>query len=281
MRFNGSAVQIQHGIQYQFTFTCNFDFHSFPFDTQECGMLVYLKHTFGCNPRWDTGPGRVQVHGKSTTLSMYSISPARYIIAEDGKQVIVKLLFIRRSAAFVTTTFLPCILLCLLAHMTLTHFKLENFNDRIMVTLSLLIVLASLFSQLSSTLPSSPVSKLVDYFFLYCILRVSLIFILHSFIEVSRRSTRDTEEEAEAIIKGDDPTLGIKMKLAWVSGAGMDTKEPPKRSINIPRIINNVGCVAVLVLDVIIAVLLSFTVVSDYSEKNNSFQSCNITVPEE
>ncbi|XP_063888524.1 uncharacterized protein LOC135115557 [Scylla paramamosain] len=275
MVFNGSKVEIQNRIQYQFTFSCSFDFVFFPFDIQKCWMKVRLRDTSGCRPLWDTNQGRVMVMSKGSTLSMYNISKARYEITDDGRYVIVHLLFTRKFESYVMTTFLPCIILCLLAHTTLTHFKIENFNDRIMVTLSLLIVLASLFSQLSSTLPNSPSAKLVDYFFLYCIGRVGLIFLLHTFIEVSRRSMADTKEEPTSVIKGIDPTLGIKMKLAWVSED--DAKDPPKQRINIPKTISYVGAVAVLVMDVVMVVLLLFKTLNDHSEKCNRFKAMNIT----
>ncbi|XP_045106233.1 uncharacterized protein LOC123501463 [Portunus trituberculatus] len=277
MVFNGSDVEINNKIQYQFTFSCTFDFVFFPFDIQQCWMKVCLRKTYACCPRWDTSEGGVKVTGNESTLSMYNISKARYDISGEGRCMTVHLLFTRKFESYVMTTFFPCIILCFLAHATLTHFRIENFNDRIMVTLSLLIVLASLFSQLSSTLPNSPSAKLIDYFFLYCIGRVSLIFLLHTFIEVSRRSTADTEEEPTSVIKGLDPTLGIKMKLAWVSGENVTTKEPPKRRINIPRTLSYVGAVAVLVMDVVMAVFFLFKTIDDHNKKSNHFHALNVT----
>lgn len=280
MRYNGSDVEIQHTIQYQFTFSCEYDFHAFPFDTQECKMEFALVPSLGCNPRWDTQSRGVQVYGEGSTLSMYSISPARYHLRGGGAVVVLRLLFTHKFAAYLMTTFFPCIILCLLAHVTLTHFQLTDFNDRIMVTLSLLIVLASLFSQLSSTLPSSPVSKLVDHFFFYCIVRVSLIFLIHSSIELSLRSSRKAEDAKDtgAVIHSDDPTLGIHMKLAWMSEPAGETKEPPKKGLNKPAMINKAACVLLLVLDVVVAALLSNMAISSHREKYNRFQACNSTL---
>lgn len=280
LRYNGSGVQITYSLRYQFTFSCEYDFRSFPFDTQGCGISIKLQQSLGCDPHWDTKAGGVQVYGEISRLSMYSLSPTRYRLGTDGQDLVLCFLFEHKFASYVFTTFIPCIILCGLAHVTLTHFQLTDFNDRIMVTLSLLIVLASLFSQMSSTFPSSPDSKLVDHFFLYCITRVSLIFLLHSFIEVSiclARKNKEKEEGEGAAIHGDNTVLGIKMKLAWVSEPAGDN-EPPKKGLNKPAIINRVGCVMLLVLDVVVTAVSAILITIYYYEKYNSYQACNATV---
>ena len=57
-----------------------------------------------------------------------------------------------------------------------------SFRDRIMVTLSSLIVLAALFSQMSSTLPDSPAPKAIEVFFFYYIARLSYVFACHTIL---------------------------------------------------------------------------------------------------
>ena len=48
-----------------------------------------------------------------------------------------------------------------------------------MVDLSCLIVIAALFSQITTTIPPSANPKAIDYFFFYQILKLSLVFIHH------------------------------------------------------------------------------------------------------
>ena len=69
------------------------------------------------------------------------------------------------------------------------------FRDRIMVTLSCLIVLASLFSQLSSNLPDSPEPKAIEVFFFFYILRLSYDFWTHTIIAWLRIYRREKEEK--------------------------------------------------------------------------------------
>ena len=48
-----------------------------------------------------------------------------------------------------------------------------------MVDLSCLIVIAALFSQISTTIPASANPKAIDYFFFYLILKLSVVFLHH------------------------------------------------------------------------------------------------------
>lgn len=154
-------------------------------------MRMRLLGPSGCRPVWKTSPGGIQVRGNSSTISMYDISELRFIHDSSKSQVDLKLLFYRRFEAYLLTTFVPCVVLYLLSQLTLTHFRLESFTDRITVTLSLLIVIASLFSQVTASFPSSPVPKFVDCFFLFCIMRVSIVFLLHSTVDVIMRGKSD------------------------------------------------------------------------------------------
>lgn len=191
MLHEGHLVTISRNFQYMFTFSCVYDLFHFPFDTQDCSMRMRLLGPSGCRPVWKTSPGGIQVRGNSSTISMYDISELRFTHDSSKSQVDLKLLFYRRFEAYLLTTFVPCVVLYLLSQLTLTHFRLENFTDRITVTLSLLIVIASLFSQVTASFPSSPVPKFVDCFFLFCIMRVSIVFLLHSTVDVIMRGKSD------------------------------------------------------------------------------------------
>ena len=59
---------------------------------------------------------------------------------------------------------------------------LFHHRDRIMVTLSCLIVVASLFSQTTSSMPASASPKVMDIFFLYYIIQLFFICLHHSIV---------------------------------------------------------------------------------------------------
>ena len=61
-------------------------------------------------------------------------------------------------------------------------------SDRIMVTVICLIVMASLFSQITSTMPSSTETKAVDLFFFYFIIKLFTMCFFHTMLYLINRS---------------------------------------------------------------------------------------------
>lgn len=206
---------------------------------------------YSCPLVWDKS--NIYIDGNASYISTYYINPVRYVHdPSDGGRITIKLLFTRRFDAYLLTTFLPCVLLCVLSELTLVYFDLDAFTDRITITLSLLIVLASLFAQVATSMPDSPSPKLVDIFFFYCILRVSLVFLLHSAIDKRKRDLERKEGEgtSDDVVMLKD--LDLKMNIAWSQTSKSESKEKA-----IARI-NNTGLVGLLLLD--FAAVISFVV---------------------
>ncbi|KAG7165243.1 Gamma-aminobutyric acid receptor subunit rho-1-like 3, partial [Homarus americanus] len=222
----------------------------------------------GCIPHWNVDNQKIFAVGEDSTISMYGVSHIRFFYNKSSKYKDVmnlRLLFFRRYEAYLLTTFVPCIILYLLSELTLTHFRLDDFTDRITVTLSLLIVIASLFSQVTSSLPSSPAPKFVDWFFFYCILRVSFIFFLHSIIG-KRIRARQAPKEA--------PLSKLGKKAAW----DQEAKNPNKKwRFNVPEIINNAGITVISLTDIVALCLFVSWVVYDKRDKTERFHALNVT----
>ncbi|XP_069974704.1 uncharacterized protein [Penaeus vannamei] len=240
---NGTEALLRRTIKYLFKFSCDYEYQLFPFDIQECDIVINLpSQTYSCPLAWD--PARIAVFGNSSTISTYHVDPVRYVFdPEKGGTVKLKLLFTRKFDAYLLTTFLPCVLLCVLSELTLFYFDLDAFTDRIAITLSLLIVLASLFAQVATSMPASPSPKLVDIFFFYCILRVSLVFLLHSAIDRKKRDLERKEKEGssdDVVVLKD---LDIKMNIAWSQPSKSEEKAKTT------SFINNMGLVVLMVLD--------------------------------
>ena len=74
----------------------------------------------------------------------------------------------------------------MISEITVILFPLKDFTNRITVTLSLLIVVASLFAQVSSGFPNAAQPKVIELFFFYCILKLFSVFLLHSIVRENR-----------------------------------------------------------------------------------------------
>lgn len=104
----------------------------------------------------------------------------------NGTSLRVGLVFARQYGGFVVTTFIPIVLLILIAFLTF-FFERDDFTNRVMVTLSVFIVLASLFSHVSGNLPNTSYIKCIDIFFLCSMFLISLVFACHVSLSLLQR----------------------------------------------------------------------------------------------
>lgn len=269
--YHGTEVPIHRSIKYLFTFTCEYNLYAFPFDMQECSIQLTLSSSPGCRPFWSIEEEGILVEGNDTSVSMYEISHIRFQYNKSSRynnEVSVKMLFTRKFIGYLLTTFLPCAILYTLSEFTLILFRLDGFTDRITVTLSLLIVIASLFSQVTSNVPSSPTPKAVDIFFFYCIMRVSFVFFLHSLIDQKVRSRERGKEEILALTQ--DPGK----KAAWMQ---KPRKGCWKSDYNVPKIINNCGMTFLVITDIFLYGLMIGWIAADHNDKYGRFLNLNMS----
>ena len=209
--------------------------------------------------------------GNGESFSMYTVSEVRYQhdMSTVSQWVEINILLTRRFESYLLTTFVPCIILVILGQVTLTHFGLDDFQDRITVTLSLLIVVASLFSQVVSGLPNSPVPKIVEIFFFYCVLRLAYVFVQHSLVESHLRRKKNTAE---------DKVLELNKKIfAWIADDKVEEKDPKPKQPFLIKIFNHFGLIIGLVLDIIVVTSIVYVIWCDAKSKENWFLSLNRT----
>ena len=80
----------------------------------------------------------------------------------------------------VIETFFPTILLWTLAYFTL-FIKSNDFNERIMVSVTVLLVLAALLAPIKNTIPSTSYFKFIDLWLLWYTIYIFSIAIFHEF----------------------------------------------------------------------------------------------------
>nr|XP_027210128.1 glycine receptor subunit alpha-3-like [Penaeus vannamei] len=90
---------------------------------------------------------------------------------------------------YVSSTYIPTFLLIFIGMLTF-FFPLDDFNDRIMVSLTSLLVLAALFTQVSASIPKTSYLKLVDVWFIFCICIVFSVVATLTAINYFKRSPK-------------------------------------------------------------------------------------------
>lgn len=260
---SGEDVIIHYKTKYKYTFTCVYDFSSYPFDIQDCPMKFSLQETIGgsCQPLW--GENNIQIYSKEETISMYDVHVLRYDIQTTINSTMqshftVYMLLERVYNSYLLTTFIPCIVLCILGSITMIAFRPDNFTDRVTVTISLLIVVASLFSQVVSTLPSSPASKCVEIFFFYVTVRLAYVFLMHTLVDRVLAKSNNSEKNNLVSTSEELENNNGSWVAPNVSKDG-GSNDILRRAIKI----NKIGWILGFVADAFFSIELAFYVLQD------------------
>ncbi|XP_042894047.1 uncharacterized protein LOC122267911 [Penaeus japonicus] len=163
-------------------FTCNMDLRMFPFDTQHCQMHLRIASTRENFLRWKQL--EVVYEGEVTT-SEYVIGRMTidHKSTNNYSVAVVGFVFSRQYSYYMTSAFLPSIMLMLVGYASL-FCKRENRDLRVMMSLTTLLVLYSLYQQVEADLPSTSYTKAIDVWFFFAISFIFTQVILHVAIDV-------------------------------------------------------------------------------------------------
>ena len=75
------------------------------------------------------------------------------------------------------------------------YYKWFDFQNRIMVTLTSLLVMTTLFAQLTATLPKTSYIKMLDIWFLFSMVFCFFIIFIHTMVEFSHKYGLPDEEK--------------------------------------------------------------------------------------
>ena len=92
---------------------------------------------------------------------------------------------------YLANSYLPSFLLVVICYSTF-YFRLEDFNERIMVSITAMLVLVALFQQTSSTILKTTYLKLIDVWYMVCIVVDFVMVILLVVIDFIRHYEENT-----------------------------------------------------------------------------------------
>lgn len=165
--------------------SCFMNLVAYPFDEQDCEFTFRLtdtpRHLLALYP----GPAGVSYTGPESireysfrNIVMYKNDKGNY----SGQAI--KITLANLSSYHVTVSFIPTLVMVLICYFTL-YFDLDDFQDRIMVSLTALLVLATLFTQITENTPKTAYLQLLDIWFVssifFAFLVVSLLVLINHY----------------------------------------------------------------------------------------------------
>lgn len=194
--YNGYENYLRISRKYTITFSCNFNFFYYPFNTNYCSMIFQVKrNTDAYVALLKYGDGINYDH--NDRLSEYDIG--RILVKKlstrepySGLEVVIQMKHLYASQ--ILTIFIPSTIINLITYTTF-FFKWYDFTNRVMVSLTSLLVLMTLFSQVADTLPKTSYFKLVDIWFFVSILYTFIIILVHTIVESFHKYDMEIKEE--------------------------------------------------------------------------------------
>ncbi|KAF2356090.1 Neurotransmitter-gated ion-channel ligand-binding domain [Trinorchestia longiramus] len=186
--YPGRGNDLHLSRKYTTLFVCDFDLNLYPFDVQRCaielqlmaassGQLVFQRQQVTADY---TGPNYLMEYEVGALNLNFSYG------SESGayREVMIQVTLGRRSGYAILTIYIPSLILLIICYVTL-FFRPEIFEVRVMSALTSLLVVATLFTQASSSLPKTSYFKMVDIWLLFCIGVIFLIIIFHALVDAS------------------------------------------------------------------------------------------------
>ncbi|XP_076031404.1 uncharacterized protein LOC143019555 [Oratosquilla oratoria] len=182
--YDGGAGELQLEQHYSGSFSCFFHLFTYPFDEQQCTVLIQLASSSGGLVQFDTETATIAYLGEKL-LASYQVEQVGLSGSfTDTNEPAIKIQFtlVRRYGIVLLTAFMPSLTLIFVSYFTM-FIAVHELEVRLMVTLTALLVMYTLFSQVSSTLPQTATFKMIDFWFFFCIFLPFFIIVIHVFGE--------------------------------------------------------------------------------------------------
>lgn len=180
------------------TANCDPNLYKFPFDTQIC--TLYLSVLSGPASFLEAGELRKQVTFRERLLEYY-IRNISFRLLNPPKTKSNKIMFVTEFAHqygyFIISIFMPTLLLVIVSYCSF-YFDSDDFTDRIMVSLTSLLVLATFISTASSNMARVSYFTLLDIWLSFCIVLVFSICLCHIvLLALGKNRGADSNETTE------------------------------------------------------------------------------------
>ena len=165
---------------------CRFQLHRYPFGNQLCHLNFWIDNINGVyklkpSDYYKNGNNTIHFYGRHN-LGEYAFINSTYKLQTPYNRSVSVLIDIDSYYGYhVLNSFTPSSLMALISYATL-YFNISDFNERIMVSLTSLLVLAALFANANDSSVMTPYFKMLDIWFVTMIIFCFIIVIVNTVI---------------------------------------------------------------------------------------------------
>ncbi|XP_069980101.1 uncharacterized protein [Penaeus vannamei] len=208
--------------KYSETFQCEFDLSMYPFDQQECRLVLTMLSASSRLLVFDEGESEAVFVG-NPHLVEYTVGGVSVDLVNqmDFAVMHVKISLIRRAGYILMNVYIPSMLLLIVSYVTL-YFRVGIFQARVLGSLTALLVMATLFTQASSHLPKTSYFKMVDVWLLTCIFVIFIVIVFHVMIDRAF-------ERAEKARSAPPPVALLEKQATRVHPSGVSSSLAPSK----------------------------------------------------
>ncbi|XP_066985092.1 uncharacterized protein [Macrobrachium rosenbergii] len=178
-KFNALSIKRKYGI----TFDCSFNLLLYPFDNQECSMHLRITSAPKSFLMFDSVESLAINLGESLSAEYYIGGlKVGYEATGEYSEALIKIPLTRLAGYAILNIYIPTLVLLMISYMSL-FVRTDMFDTRMMAALTVQLVIATLFSQVSSSLPKTSYFKMVDVWFMFCIAITFIVILFHGIID--------------------------------------------------------------------------------------------------
>ena len=178
--YKGSENVLQLSRYYTVSLQCLYKMNNYPFDQQNCPIKIAVPFQYDNKMELvlDKDPTYSDLQFLQYTFK--GLGGAKGQKSNQSIQIEVKLQ--RMFSLYMTTTFLPTTCLIMIAELTL-FMDISHFETSIMVALTSMLVMYTLYQSISATLPQTAYIKMIDCWLLIGLIIPFAVFIILVVVE--------------------------------------------------------------------------------------------------
>jgi len=235
--YDGETASILMTRKYSTEFECVFELQYYPFDIQRCHMEFQMSGVTEKYMSFAINTFGVEYIGRKK-LTEFRVESIEYEIEHTPEELRsstysrfgIKMKLRRISVYHILNIYLQTALLNMTACLTL-FFDVTKFNERIMVTLTVMLVVATLMSNVQKTLPPTSYYKLIDVWLLVTLNIMIVIIIQHTILAYKLKLEEKSMEYTCSYVKSRKKMLE-KDESKFFDEQFMDKDFPKTRKLN-------------------------------------------------